>query len=53
MTPTCPLCGSVLKRPLAFVCEECGKIGPAKRKSKRFCDDRCRRAFNYRKGQRP
>jgi len=32
-----------------YLCEWCGRIGPARQKNKRFCNDRCRRAFNYRR----
>lgn len=32
-----------------FVCEWCGRIGPARYKNKRFCDANCRAAAAYRR----
>ena len=36
-----------LQPSAVFVCEYCGRIGPAKQKSKRFCNDNCRAAATY------
>lgn len=32
-----------------YVCRWCGKVGRARRATRRFCNDRCRRSWNYRR----
>ena len=38
----CPHCGECLNPGRIITCEHCGKVAPAKRSTKRFCNNVCR-----------